>query len=833
MNFGFKENLLISYFVENFIPKWKEIQFDWRYQISFTYLLYVSNLITSDQLIQIMNKFPILLEEETNILIWAFENPSNLIEETKYYWTKKEKLLILVCYIKFNDQLTNVLPFLPKRTLKGCKNELSRIIWSAKGNGDILEKLFWDNEGEEIDKNVNENEEELHENEEELHENEEELYENEEKIENECENIEIYVSFEQSNDKNYVSRQFLANERLKHKSEMNELKLFFARKIKNIQNCHEVSENIQDEFHFNNEFDEILLNSVNNFGLGTRKRYSSSAKSFWIALRTFSRKAYYLMKEYLDGPWESSVDEWIKNNSEIPKCNDLENIANISKIIDFWVNKLEITKDKHFTISIDAAKIDENLCIDYNGNVSGTTQHINLPHKPNEYRNNPELYRQLWYHLLKQKLLVTHIFIILLCPISSQRAFPLFVKFTKSGSATDDVQHDLGQIVEQCSTKGLKIRFIGCDSDPCYRQKFNIQFKYIMNLWENDLINISRIPENCVLYSNDAYHCLKRLRKSMINSNGLYMKPNDVGGNFCVNQNTLQTIDKSLPDCIFKKGSMTSMDDYYPSALFTWKTLEKCKKSGNYAAIFYIWIGVIARNVMACKRLNRAQRCTLCYLGLFMVLYYKMLLDKWRLENIPEKILSLMIMNQDLCVDFINFFSSMIKALTSIENPFPLSRIGSILSEHYFGRIRGNASSNQTINAIRSTITKLQIVDAYRKDINFNEKNHRRKLDSAIVEAGKIVLDEINIIKCRDFAKSLLYQSGIFLNSSIPPNLLGLSQQIYRNIREIESEFFETHSAETKKSNDEKKRWILNAAQFRVNGRYGRNIMTRYATSAK
>lgn len=48
------------------------------------------------------------------------------------------------------------------------------------------------------------------------------------------------------------------------------------------------------------------------------------------------------------------------------------------------------------------------------------------------------------------------------------------------------------------------------------------------------------------------------------------------------------------------------------------------------------------------------------------------------------------------------------------------------------------------------------------------------------------------------------------------------------------SDLLELFMASKDRKDDKiKKRWILNAAQFRVNSRYGRNITGRYITSAK
>ena len=152
------------------------------------------------------------------------------------------------------------------------------------------------------------------------------------------------------------------------------------------------------------------------------------------------------------------------------------------------------------------------------------------------------------------------------------------------------------------------IKFIGSDADQCYRKRFDLQFQFIMNLWNDDIINLNHLSDNLIMYSNDIFHCLKRLRKRMINNGPLYLKPSDFQSNHCVDKHSLQIIDDTLPDCIFKQGSMISMDDYYPAALFKWSTLEKSRKTNNDSVIFYLWVGVLARKSISDKNLNRKER---------------------------------------------------------------------------------------------------------------------------------------------------------------------------------------------------------------------------------
>ena len=220
----------------------------------------------------------------------------------------------------------------------------------------------------------------------------------------------------------------------------------------------------------------------------------------------------------------------------------------------------------------------------------------------------------------------------------------------------------------------------------------------------------------------------------------------------------------------------------------------------------------------------------MCYIALFIVLYYKMFLDEWEKEGIQKKVISRMVMSADLCIVFANYFAAMIKALTTINDSFPLSCIGSVLSEHYFGRLRRNSGNTQTMESIRSAINKIQYIDSFRMNVHFEELNHRRKLETAVAESGALAFTEAEIIMCSNYARVLLHSVHLFPELHCP-FYYSLMRPIYNVDPSDLLELFMV--VKDRKDYKRKKKWILNSAQFRVNSRYGRNITGRYITSAK
>ena len=799
------EEILIRYLLNNFVPDWNIYEDEIKIKIEFLYFLFLKQQITFNHLSQIFVFMGLDLRQTNEILDCALNSPGLLVPTVKNSWSKEEKLLLVTCWVKFGcfDKVCSILPW---RTCEGCRRELFRIRdlyeTKQKSKNKIITREIANNEI--IDKSPL-----------------------------------IFVSNndEKTNNDNFdnsknISKQLFIWNNIRNRRKLKGQQLIYARKIRTLKTCSNINEKKlrENKFIFLNEFDDILNEAEKNFRKKNGKRYSQSSKAFWVRLMMYSRKAFAMMKDYLNGPSQSTVDQWVKNEKSIPKWNNLESLDQVDNIFQFWANRLQLSSDEFYTISIDAAKVDENLTITSDGEVRGTIEQISLPREPIEYKEDRELYCNLWNELLDRKMIVTHIFVILICPLSPKRSFPIYIKFSNSGSATEYIRNDLDYIINHLKEKGMKIKFIGSDGDKCYRNNFDKQYKRITSLWNNNIINLDEISSEEVIYSNDAYHCLKRLRKAMINNKSLYLKPDYINSSHCVSQSTLQQIDKTLPNCIFRHGSLQSMDDYYPSALFRWKTLRKASKSGNNSVILYLWVGVLARSVMASKHLTRFKRCQMCYIGLFIVVFYKMLLDEWKKDPKTKSSISKMILSPILCIDYANFFSCMIKALTSIPDTFPLSRVGSILSEHFFGRIRRNAENCQTMDAIRSAINKIQFIDTYRKDTNFDDANHRRRLESAVVESGIISFDNDEILKCRDFVESLFHQVQLLVSFDTEIYRF-LMKPIYSDINSLEKELLEKENSN--ELTETKKHWTLNAAQFRVNGRYGRNIKNRYATSAK
>ena len=137
MNFDTKKAILVSFFTQNFIPEWFELENDVRCQVNFVYLLYISNFISNNQLLAITQNFSIQLKDQTNLILRAFGNPSSIVQnELKSYKrrTKEEKLILPTCYVKNEFRYDCLCSVLQNRSFRACKNKLQRIISSSDQN---------------------------------------------------------------------------------------------------------------------------------------------------------------------------------------------------------------------------------------------------------------------------------------------------------------------------------------------------------------------------------------------------------------------------------------------------------------------------------------------------------------------------------------------------------------------------------------------------------------------------------------------------------------------------------------------------------------------------
>ena len=123
------------------------------------------------------------------------------------------------------------------------------------------------------------------------------------------------------------------------------------------------------------EFHPLLLDvwvkSNRNLNLG-KPIYEPELKSFWLRVHMFGRKCFNFFSNLFHGPSHSTVLSWI-NESRIYRWSDYLKVEKIPMIIQYYKEKGDLLPATTL-LSIDAMKVDEDLCIDHTGRIDGLVQ---------------------------------------------------------------------------------------------------------------------------------------------------------------------------------------------------------------------------------------------------------------------------------------------------------------------------------------------------------------------------------------------------------------------------------------------------------------------------
>ena len=132
-----------------------------------------------------------------------------------------------------------------------------------------------------------------------------------------------------------------------------------------------------------------------------------------------------------------------------------------------------------------------------------------------------------------QKNLITHAFVFMLNPVSTDRGYPIHVIFTNTGCANDQVLRCIERIPELLADAEIRVVFEASDSDTKYRMFFNKQFQRIFVQYsgiyarkdtDGSMGGLETIDVPEVTRCNDIPHVLKRWRSRLINNKSLFLR---------------------------------------------------------------------------------------------------------------------------------------------------------------------------------------------------------------------------------------------------------------------------------------------------------------------
>ena len=303
----------------------------------------------------------------------------------------------------------------------------------------------------------------------------------------------------------------------------------------------------------------------------------------------------------------------------------------------------------------------------------------------------------------------------------------------------------------------------------------------------------------------------------------------------------LMRLDQSLTDCNFRQTGHDSMDDFHPYTIFSGRALKESIKHKNWAAALYLLPMCCINRILRDKEANRKLRTYWAYIAMFIMIFYwsnlKLECQKRSREAKKEDFDSIFTIN--LCVDCINAMYAILFGISSINEECSISRIVTILSEHFFASLRYKSGKDQSLKSLKWAFERiLQMKKWGSFDQNIIE---RRIFETGIMEEGVYIPEEDEVEKCRMLTiKFFILSEQVFPKEGAAyfmqwhPNDLDLTfNEWEENILNSLSNKSSFKSMSKKTGEERSFSWEINVSRYRLTSRVGRNITSRYHTKVK
>ena len=565
------------------------------------------------------------------------------------------------------------------------------------------------------------------------------------------------------------------------------------------------------------------------------RRYPKDVKSFWMQIYSVSPCCFEHVSWMLNGPCDATVKSWMRAKKEIIR-DELFKLESISGIVSRWRRKWG-DGTAVFTLSYDACKLDEDLVINQDGDVSGVLTKVELDAAAIEYKRNPLLYQKLWEQQIAKKNLITHAFVFMLNPVSDARGFPVHVVFSNSGSANDHVLRCIRDIPILLASPGIHIKFEASDSDNKYRMAFTNQFRAMYNQFSKlyspvhgnyapyllDRVVVPS-PRRC----NDIPHILKRWRARLINNERLFLTTeSETKADVWVSVDVIRALAPSIPNTAFRCGSMAAMDDRYPRMIFNIDTLVCAWSQHRFDVVVFLLPAVCAEIVFRKDGISRQRRIEFAFLGWCTCIYYFAYLEDC---GRCGKRFRYPMMSRDLVVDMGNALFCQMCAMREIPNEYRAAKVSSVISEHFFARMRRSMGADQSYHNFVRTLLKIVICDLKDSRPTENLKMQRRLFESALCEHGVCNLGNDAAFEVRDFLSALFRVNDVMFspNADHLSTFASADDSYTLDTSRIVQAFLELQHRVVYPC-----KFTIHAGQSRVRRIYGRSILSRYQTAAK
>ena len=221
---------------------------------------------------------------------------------------------------------------------------------------------------------------------------------------------------------------------------------------------------------------KIINTSIQNKDKKTHAQYDDQCRLFWIDKYSRGLDVFSQLTDILHGPAFSTVQQWIKK-LDCPKSSDLKDISKSEMVIKFWFQHFH-PSTKNCILVVDAIKLDEDLTI-RNNTVKGIINESTPQHHLIQYASNPEVFQQIIDYYREKKQIISNVYIFYVVCLDNTKCFPIHYKFSDKGVGNKDIMFIAKDLVDKIGKLGMRVRYIGSDSDPAYNEK---KLNFLMHL---------------------------------------------------------------------------------------------------------------------------------------------------------------------------------------------------------------------------------------------------------------------------------------------------------------------------------------------------------------
>ena len=558
------------------------------------------------------------------------------------------------------------------------------------------------------------------------------------------------------------------------------------------------------------------------------RRYEIDDKLFWVKQLIRGNSHFLETTRILKGPARSTVYEWLKlEEFQVPSENLLTNINNIDEVLDFWAVHYGLCQNECISLAYDAIAFDIDLVLEEDGIKWGVKDKINLEEPTHKYKENPSLYEELFNKLKADRKLIGAAFIVMVLPLSHHRPFVCHIFYHNSGSAIQEIIDNIKKIESAIMKRGFIYCGNGFDADPFYNQ---MQIDYF-----DDWSKFLNSPSSCQVHKlfslnhqnlfNDPSHILKRLRKRFVAYDNLVIIPS---GNF-ITVKKFRELFPHIPDSVFENNNLVTMNDWHPSRIFNASnaaqliifTEEDQTKDDIYGLTIFIIIGTTMNCLLRSKKLNREQQLILAYSGLFSCLWgYSTLMS----NTYSKK--KRFLMTKNMLIHAANYFYCIIGIFAHVRESFSIGRLGSIVLEHFFGRVRMASGGENTHKKFVSSLNRLQVLDKYKDQTN--TKIPYRWFETGLVQVGTSILDLETCVGIMTYTRDLFTKSGFKLQKKCAFYEIQSDVKSQNIGRELLLSVLKSIEQNERNNLIVSKGWSLHSSSINLGRKKGRNIVNRF-----